>query len=338
MNTDDSPRETRQVSVDQIDPNPRNPRGKFNEEKISELAESISSKGLLQPVLVRPAADRFELVHGERRLRAVQSLEWDNITAEVRELNDSEALEIAVTENLQREDISPIAEARGYQALIDEFGLTQAEAAERLGVSQSKISNQLRLLDLPETVRDFILRKIISPWQAQVIGSVWDRWNLLDLTVDHQLSVSELRDIKSQLKDGNEFVHFTRRWDISRIEPLLGERDLSTVLDDEDRREAYKSREFTHALLWLRENIPAYEDFETQAMQESGEVGSVTVSLATGEIVFGEARVRMAIDEDYTGDLAVKLNMPESVLRRVEYQEEAQNHAGTPGSAEEVAR
>jgi ParB family chromosome partitioning protein len=311
--------ELRRLRVNRIDPNPRNPREKFDEEKIRELAESIDAKGLLQPVLVRPKGEQYELVHGERRLRAVESLGRDRIKAEVRDLDDGEALEVAITENLQREDVNPLAEARGYRELINEFDLTQSEAADRLGVSQSKVANQLRLLNLPDTLQDYILHKIITPWQARVIASVWEDWNLLDLTLDADLSVSELREIKSQLKEGDGRVRYTRRWDVSRLESLLGERDLTEVFNEEERRESFKSRELTHGLVWAKENLgEPYTSLENRAVEESGDVGAVTVSAALGYIVFGEHRVRLALQEGYGGDMAVKITMPTRVLRRVD--------------------
>jgi len=311
--------ELRRLRVERIDPNPRNPRENFAEEKIRELAESIDAKGLLQPVLVRPRGERYELVHGERRLRAVESLGRDRIKAEVRDLDDGEALEVAITENLQREDVNPLAEARGYRELIDEFDLTQTEAADRLGVSQSKIANQLRLLDLPEVLQENILRKIISPWQGRVIASVWDEWNLLDLTLDADLSVSELRDIKSQLKEGDDYIRYARKWDVNRLESLLGERDLSELSDDEERQSSFKSRERTHALVWAKKNLPdPYASLETRAIEESADPGRVTVSAAFGHIVFGEHRVRLALQEGYDGDMAVEVTMPARFLRRVD--------------------
>lgn len=309
--------EIRRLPVDLVDPNPRNPREHFDEEKINELADSINSKGLLQPVLVRPRGERYELVHGERRLRAVKSLGEERIKAEVRDLDDSEALEVAITENLQREDVNPLAEARGYRELINEFDLTQAEAADRLGVSQSKIGNQLRLLDLPDDLQHYILRKIITPWQARVIGSVWDEWNLLDLTLDADLSVSELRDIKSQLKEGAEHVRYSRQWDINRLESLVGERDLTKMFPEEERREEFKSRERTHALVWAKDNLSLYKELESRSLEESPDGGYVTVSAVSGHIAFGEHRVRLALKEDYEGEMAVEVTIPARVFRRV---------------------
>lgn len=316
--------ELRRLRVDRIDPNPRNPREHFTEQKIRELAESIDAKGLLQPVLVRPQGERYELVHGERRLRAVKSLDYDRIKAEVRHLDDGEALEVAITENLQREDVNPLAEARAYRELIEEFDLTQSEAADRLGVSQSKVANQLGLLNLPEVIQGDILHKIISPWQGRVIASVWDEYNLLHLTHDADLSVSELRDIKSQLKEGDDHISYTRTWDVARLESMLGERDLSEMFDDEQRRKSFKSREFSHALVWAKENLPEpWGGLEMRAIEESADPGHVTVSAVFGHIVFGERRVRIAAKEGYDGKMSVKVTRPARALRRFRSEGEA---------------
>lgn len=145
----------KELPVDDIQPNPRNPREQFN--NIDDLADSIKEQGQLTPVLVRPVNGGYELVHGERRLRAMQSLGRDTIEGKVRDLSDKESLEKSITENLHREDVSPIAEARSYRQYIDEFDLTQAEAAERLGKSQPHISNRLSLLDLPEQLQEDII-------------------------------------------------------------------------------------------------------------------------------------------------------------------------------------
>lgn len=308
---------TQQVAVEKIVPNPRNPRENFNDEKIDELAESIDEKGLLQAVLVRPVGDGFELVHGERRLRAVESLNHDTIKAEVRDLDDGEALEVAITENLQREDVTPIAEARAYQQLIDEFDITQGEAADRLGVSQSKISNQLRLLSLPEVVQRHILHKIISPWQGRVIGSVWDRWNLLDLALDHDLSVNQLREVKQQLENGDEVVTVSDRWDVDRLEGLVGERDLDFPLDGGGvDAEAFAEKEQTHAVAWAKDHLDAFSGFEgvNEGLYET--CGDIRVSLPAGTIPYGETRVEWAVEHGYEGEMAVTLSMPEPVLRR----------------------
>lgn len=131
-----------------IRPNPRQPRKRFAEESLKELADSIREKGLLQPLLVRPQGDGYELVAGERRYRAALMAGLQEVPAVVKDLTDREALELALVENLQREDLSPVEEARGYQALL-EMGLTQEEVARRVGKARSTVANALRLLQLP---------------------------------------------------------------------------------------------------------------------------------------------------------------------------------------------
>ena len=140
-----------------IRPNPRQPRKRFAEESLKELADSIREKGLLQPLLVRPQGDGYELVAGERRYRAALMAGLQEVPAVVKDLTDREALELALVENLQREDLSPVEEARGYQALL-EMGLTQEEVARRVGKARSTVANALRLLQLPPEALEALLQ------------------------------------------------------------------------------------------------------------------------------------------------------------------------------------
>jgi len=138
----------REVDIDLIEPSPRQPRTRFREESLEELAQSIRSTGLIQPVVVRPVGQRFQLIAGERRWRAAQRAGLHRIPAIVREASDHLALEMAVVENLQREDLNPVEQARAFETLISAFGLTQEEAASRTGKDRATIANALRLLKL----------------------------------------------------------------------------------------------------------------------------------------------------------------------------------------------
>jgi ParB family chromosome partitioning protein len=140
-----------EVAVDAITINPRQPRSRFDEQAIADLASSIRDRGILQPVLVRSAgAGRYELIAGERRLRAARLAGLERVPALVKEANDGESLVLAIIENVQRADLTALEEARAYQALMDEFALTQEEVARRVGKSRPAIANTLRLLQLPE--------------------------------------------------------------------------------------------------------------------------------------------------------------------------------------------
>ena len=146
----------RELLLSQVKPNPFQPRTHFEPESLAELSESIKASGLLQPVVVRPKDGAYELIAGERRLRAVQELGWRQIPAVVKEVDDRTLLTLALIENLQRDDLSPMDEAQGYQRLQDEFGLAAAEIARLTGRNRSTIANLLRLLKLPEEVRAMV--------------------------------------------------------------------------------------------------------------------------------------------------------------------------------------
>jgi ParB family chromosome partitioning protein len=164
----------RQVPVREIRPNPFQPRSEFEPEALSGLMESIRENGLLQPLVVRPAGDRWELVAGERRWRAVKKLGWERAPAIVRDLRDEQMLVLALVENLQRESLSPLEEALGYQQLIDNFGLTQAQVAERVGKDRSTVSNTLRLLDLEGEARDLLVEGKLTAGHARALLGLED--------------------------------------------------------------------------------------------------------------------------------------------------------------------
>ena len=142
-----------EIDVNEISPNPFQPRRTFDEEKLAQLADSIKQHGLLEPVIVRRKAGRYELVVGERRWRASQLAGLAALPAIVRDYSDRDMMQLALIENLQREDLNPVEEAEGFQRLIEEFGLTQAEVAEVAGRSRSSVANSLRLLGLDSQVR-----------------------------------------------------------------------------------------------------------------------------------------------------------------------------------------
>ena len=164
-----------QIKMDKIKPNPYQPRGKFDKDKMEELTLSIKEKGIIQPVVVRPVGDEFELVAGERRFLAAQKLGMEKLPALVMEkLSKEEMLELSLVENLQREDLNPMDEAKGYKRLLEECGLSQKQLSERIGKDRSSIANTLRLLNLPKTVQSFIANGQISEGHARAILSLSD--------------------------------------------------------------------------------------------------------------------------------------------------------------------
>jgi ParB family transcriptional regulator, chromosome partitioning protein len=157
------------ISIDLIDPSPLQPRGIFDEAKLGELAQSISANGVVQPLIVRPKQDRFELIAGERRWRAAQRAGLTRVPAIVRQVADDKVLELALIENIQREDLNPIEEARAYKNLIDTVGLTQEVVAERVGRDRSYVTNFLRLLRLPEDLQELVQAGRLSTGHARTL-------------------------------------------------------------------------------------------------------------------------------------------------------------------------
>ena len=169
-NNTDSMVSTSTLSINEIVPNKEQPRKTFDETALAELADSIRQHGVLQPLLVRPLANGgYQLVAGERRWRASRMAELKEVPGIIKELSDTEAMEIAIIENLQREDLNPIEEAEGLQALIDKCGYTQEEVAVSVGKSRPAITNSLRLLKLPQEVRDMAKDGVISAGHARAL-------------------------------------------------------------------------------------------------------------------------------------------------------------------------
>jgi ParB family chromosome partitioning protein len=159
----------RELPVTAISPNPFQPRRSFDDEGLAELAASIAASGLLQPVIVRAVGSRFELIAGERRWRAVQRLGWSRISAVIRDYDDRTVLTLALIENLQRDDLSAIDAAHGYQRLVAEFNVTATEVARLVGKDRSTIANTLRLLKLPSDVQELLQEKKISEGHARAL-------------------------------------------------------------------------------------------------------------------------------------------------------------------------
>lgn len=161
------------LKISEIEPNHNQPRREFDEESLNQLAESIKTHGLIQPILVKPLfGGGYQIVAGERRYRACQLAGITEVPVTIRELTEQETMEIALIENLQREDLNPIEEAQGYKALMDEHGLTQEAVAEAVGKSRPAVANTLRLLNLPKSVEDLVKSGKLSSGHARALLAV----------------------------------------------------------------------------------------------------------------------------------------------------------------------
>ena len=204
----------KQIPLSSVRPNPYQPRHAFDEKALDELQTSLDQNGLLQPVIVRPSGDHsFELIAGERRCRAAEALGWEEIDAVIRDVDDRTLLTLALVENLQRDALSPIDEARGYQRMIDEFDVSQGAVGELVGRDRSTVANALRLLRLPQEVQDLVHGGKISTGHARALLQVSDQRTiplLAERIVSDQLSVRETEALTRSKKPSKRRPRYSR--------------------------------------------------------------------------------------------------------------------------------
>jgi len=198
-------RPTKTVPIEFITANPKQPRKRFDDAAIDGLVESVREKGILQPILVRPhptESNVYEIVAGERRWRAAQRAKLHEIPVLVRDLSDRDTLEIALVENIHREDLTPLEEAEGYQRLIDEFSHTQDALANAIGKSRSHIANMLRLLSLPEEVKSMVDDGLLTAGHARALLGTPNAEDLAHIVVKKELSVRQTEKLAQNAKQG----------------------------------------------------------------------------------------------------------------------------------------
>jgi ParB family chromosome partitioning protein len=181
-----------------IAPNPNQPRTTIDDEKIDELADSVRKVGILQPIIVRPHGEEYQIVAGERRWRAAKAAGLEKVPVRVMGATEGEALELALIENLQRQDLNSMEEARGYRRLLTEYQMTQAELADKVSKSRSAVANTLRLLDLPDEIQELLAADKLTAGHARAILAVPDeerRLRLAQKVVEEGLSVREVENI-----------------------------------------------------------------------------------------------------------------------------------------------
>jgi ParB family chromosome partitioning protein len=200
--------EVKQIPVRDIVPNRFQPRTIFADEKIAELAQTIRTHGVIQPIVVREYEEKFEIIAGERRWRAVTSLGWETIPAIIKNFNDTETASVALIENLQREELSPIEEAVAYQKLLELHNLTQEALAQRLGKGQSTVANKLRLLQLPEVIQDAVIQKKITERHARALIALKNypdkQSKVLEEIIEKHLNVKQTEERIVSLLEGKK--------------------------------------------------------------------------------------------------------------------------------------
>ncbi len=202
-----------EIPLDKIKPNPYQPRYVFNDDELNDLAMSIKEHGVIQPIIVKEIGDHYVIIAGERRFRASELLNKPTIPAIVRQYEKSKMIELALIENLQRENLSPIEEAKAYSQIMRELDLTQKEVAQRVGKTRSYVTNMLGLLNLPTEVMDLVDSKMISMGHARALSKMLDKNRIKEiakLIVDKKLSVREVEKLVSS-EDKSKPINKTQK-------------------------------------------------------------------------------------------------------------------------------
>ena len=223
-----------ELSLDELRPNPYQPRKKFDEEALNELADSIKEHGVFQPIIVKKSIKGYEIVAGERRYRASKKLGLEKIPAIIKDFTDDEMMQISLLENLQRENLTSIEEAKAYKAIIDASNLTQDELAKKVGKSRSYITNILGLLTLPTSIQNLILDNKLSMGHARVLSKIEDESTISELAnkvLKDNLSVRELEELTkgTDVKKKNSYVRNTSNNEYKNGEVKLKEKLGSDV-------------------------------------------------------------------------------------------------------------
>jgi ParB family chromosome partitioning protein len=236
-----------EISISAISPNPYQARTVWNEQELADLAESIKANGIIQPIIVRPAGPGYELIAGERRFRAAQMASLKTIPALVRQATDEQQLELALIENIHRSDLNPIERAKAYQNYLSTFCLTQAEAAERLGEDRSVIANYLRLLDLPDEIKQMLSEGRLSMGHARAILALPTdeiRRKLANRALAGRLSVREVERLVRRYLASTGRTTITVRSKPAHILDLESKlsRQLGTKVSIETRKNSQRGR------------------------------------------------------------------------------------------------
>lgn len=260
-----------EVPLQQVFPNQSQPRRSFDQEKLTELAESIRQKGMLQPLLVRPVGEKYEIVAGERRWRAAQIAGLEQVPVIVGHYSDREVMELALIENLQREDLNPIEEAEAFRRLIEEFAMTQEEVAKAVGKARATVANSLRLLSLARDVRDLVAEGKLTAGHAKVLASLSEgkQREYAIRVLSEGLSVRQLEELVSG-KGKAEKHHRTTQKRLTvvtvpelraveeRLQTALGTKVTIKPKDAEGRKgcievEFYSEEDLNRILEWFEE-------------------------------------------------------------------------------------
>lgn len=249
---------TQTLRMSEIEPNRSQPRRNFDEAAINELADSIQQHGLIQPIIVRPIETGYQIVAGERRWRACRQLGMNEVPAIIREFTDSETAQIALIENIQREDLNPIEEAAAFRSLMDEYSMTQEELSKAVGKSRSSIANSVRLLNLPEPIIEMLRKKEISVGHAKAISSAETEEEMLSLAKEAAAG----------------------RITVRGIERLLSKNSTEASEEKSENKNSKDKKEVRQGMNFITEMQLSLENHlgkKVKISSKDGEAGSITI-------------------------------------------------------------
>lgn len=220
-----------EVNISELRPNPYQPRKVFDKDALAELAKSIKEHGVFQPIIIKKSIKGYEIIAGERRVRASKMAGLDKVPAIIRNLNDEQMMEIALLENLQRENLSAIEEAKAYKSLIDNLHLTQEQLSEKVGKSRSHVTNILGLLRLPTEVQDMVVTKKISMGHARVLSKLESDDKIIEMARDIAENKLPVREVEAKSQESEKKVKINRKRIPSRSEFAHLEEVLKDKLD-----------------------------------------------------------------------------------------------------------
>jgi len=261
---------TGDIAINDLIPNPYQPRKTFEPAKLKELINSIRESGVIQPLIVRKAGEKYEIVAGERRWRAAKEVGLDFVPAVVRKYDDATMMEVALIENMQRSDLNPMEEAEGLRNMMEKLGITQAEVAKKMGMSKTAVSNALRLLNLPDSIRKFVEKGDMTMGQVRPLFGVGDENRMEELAmqiVTNDWSARTVEDVVNEYKEGNTVKVVREK--ITSL-GLDGKKKKTTVKKTTKKEQDIYAKDFQN-------DLTEYLGTRVKVVKGSGDAGKIII-------------------------------------------------------------
>jgi ParB family transcriptional regulator, chromosome partitioning protein len=261
---------TGDIAINDLIPNPYQPRKTFEPAKLKELINSVRESGVIQPLIVRKAGEKYEIVAGERRWRAAKEVGLDFVPAVVRKYDDATMMEVALIENMQRSDLNPMEEAEGLRNMMDKLAITQAEVAKKMGMSKTAVSNSLRLLNLPDSIRKFVEKGDMTMGQVRPLLGVGDEKRMEEMAIQivtNDWSARTVEEVVNEYKEGNTVKVVREK--ITSL-GLDGKKKKTTVKKTTKKEQDIYAKDFQN-------DLTEYLGTRVKVMKGSGDAGKIII-------------------------------------------------------------